>query len=118
MTMATLERPTKPASAPTTATTTRVHITHLRRTPTGQLWRVTDMATGETLIETSKDPEYDVCRVLLAKGVTGRLETFTGDRAHASIRMDIEKAAKLRTEETAKRGLRAVKWTSFTEIDD
>lgn len=110
MTTDLLDRPTR-TSAATAVTTTRVRIRHRSCTPTGQRWSVTDDDTGEQLIERARDPEHEVCRLLLARGVTGPLETFTGDRTFPSFRKDIETAAGLTVSDTRKAGPRVVKWS-------
>ena len=50
---------------------------------------------GEVLVERSRNPEFDACRALLARGITGRLEAWHQGASYPSMRLDIEKAAKL-----------------------
>lgn len=99
----------RPAQAAATATTiTRVRIRKLKRKPTAPYtWAVVADDTGETIVERSKDPEFDACRALLAKGVTGTVETYTGDRAFPSFRLDIEKGAGLTIEDGPRMRIRA-----------
>jgi hypothetical protein len=47
----------------------------------------------QILIERSRVPEYDACRALLARGITGRLSTYMGNE-YPHLILDIEKAAK------------------------
>jgi hypothetical protein len=47
----------------------------------------------EVLVQHSRVPEYDACRKLLARGITGRLETYMGD-SYPHLILDIETAAK------------------------
>src|SRR5262245_43469408 len=67
---------------------------------------------GATLIEDSSNPEYDACRALYAKGITGLLETYRGG-THC-MTLDIEKGAKLTIEETPTRGPRLVKYRPWS----
>src|SRR5262249_19561807 len=75
----------------------------------GAKYRVTD-EDGRMLVASSRDPEFDAARVLLAEGVTGRLEIWRASATHAAMYLDIEKAAGLTVEETATKGPRMVKW--------
>ena len=109
MTTDVLERPTTESPAPL-VTTTRIRLRHLRYVSTGQLWTVRDDSTGEIIVDAVKDPEFEAARVLVARGVTGTMETYTGDRDFPSFRMDVEKAAKLMTVENRTDGPRLAKW--------
>jgi hypothetical protein len=50
---------------------------------------------GETLIKASGDPEFDACRELVKRGVTGKLATYRGPMP--CMVMDIERAARFKT---------------------
>ena len=50
----------------------RIDIEPIRVGDRGYRYRVT--FAGSVLIKNTRNPEYDACRALLAKGVTGRLE--------------------------------------------
>ena len=79
----------------------------------GYLYHVT--VDGEELVTRSHDPEYDLARALLARGVIGRV--LINDAATGKARMriqDIEKAANYRTVERDRDGLRAEKVSSDT----
>ncbi len=52
---------------------------------------------GRELVSDSFDPEFDACRALLAKGITGRLETWREGTPYPCMILDIELAAKLHT---------------------
>ena len=52
-------------------------------------------ANGEVLAEGCLTPALDACRALLARGITGRFETWREGVSYACMRGDIEKAAKL-----------------------
>ena len=49
---------------------------------------------SDVLIERSHDPEYDACRELLARGVTGTLITKWKGGACDAMHIDIEQGAK------------------------
>lgn len=69
--------------------------------------------SGELILASARDPEHEVARELLARGITGRLETyFNGTR---SVVLDIEKAAQLSVSDGATRSMRLVPWRSFGE---
>jgi len=74
-------------------------------------WRVE--FESETLIEACDDPAYDACRALLARGITGRLQTRLAGQEYGSLRLDIEHGAKLRAQEGAASGPRLVKWRPY-----
>lgn len=108
MTTRTIERPSK---ARPKITITKARIRQLRTTTTGLLWSVTDDTTGKTFVEASKDPEFDACRALSANGISGTLETFTGDRPFPSMRISISTGAKKRITEGTASPLRLGKWS-------
>jgi hypothetical protein len=56
---------------------------------------------GKLLVERSRDPECDVARVLLARGITGKLSLCDGKTGKPRTVIDVEKAAKLTVEEAA-----------------
>jgi hypothetical protein len=51
----------------------RIEIQQTHYTSTGARYRLTYL--GATLIESARDPEYEACRALLARGITGTLVT-------------------------------------------
>jgi hypothetical protein len=57
-------------------------------------------------VERSRDPEHDAARVLLAKGITGKLTLCDGKTGIPRTIIDIEKAAKLSVAEESRDGLR------------
>src|SRR5262249_45938591 len=77
----------------------------------GQRYRVT--YAGETLIESTRNPEYDACRALLAKGVTGRLEVWRVGTTFPASSIDIERGARWTILETERESPRIVRWRSF-----
>ena len=73
---------------------------------------------GAVLIERSRNPEFDACRALLAKGFTGRLEMWHRGASFAALRLDIEKGAKFTVEERDAKGLQIVRWRPSSEDGD
>ena len=69
---------------------------------------------GEQIVTDAIDAEYAACRVLAARGVTGRLETWRTEAAHASMVIhDIEDAAKLTVRENRAQGPSVIRYQSF-----
>ncbi len=59
------------------------------------------------LIEDSWNPEFEACRVLVARGITGRLETWRTGKTHPDmIAPDIEEGARWTVVEKDKEGQR------------
>ena len=56
---------------------------------------------GKLLVDRSGDPECDAARALLAQGFTGKLTLCDGKTGIPRTIIDIEKAARLRSVETA-----------------
>jgi hypothetical protein len=69
---------------------------------------------GSVLVESSRNPEFDACRALVALGITGKLEVRRPGRVSADMHLDIERGAGLTIRETDDRGLRLVLWKPFT----
>ena len=67
----------------------RMDIEPTHYTSTGARYRVTYL--GETLIQSARDPAFEACRALLAKGVKGRLVTYSPGSSVPRMRVDIEK---------------------------
>jgi hypothetical protein len=78
----------------------------------GQRYRVTYL--DSIIVESTRNPEFDACRALLVLGVTGRLEIFRIDRSVPDAILDIERGAKLTTEEGDRQTLRIVRWKPHT----
>ena len=53
----------------------RIEIERPHYTLAGARYRVTYL--GATLIESARDPEFEACRALLARGITGTLVTYS-----------------------------------------
>jgi hypothetical protein len=74
----------------------------------GQRYRVTYL--GRVLVESTRNPEFDACRALLAQGITGRLLVRRAGRVCADLALDIERGARLTIRETDAAGPRLVRW--------
>ena len=72
----------------------------------GYRWSV--IFRGKLLVERFRDPECDAARALLAKGFTGEFMLLDGETGKPRMIIDIERAARLTTEEGPK-GPRFVK---------
>jgi hypothetical protein len=72
-------------------------------------YRYSVIFRGKLLVERSRDPECDTARALLAKGFTGKFALLDGKTGKPRTIIDIEKAARLTTEE-GPRGPRFVKY--------
>ena len=62
---------------------------------------------GETIVTGSPDPEPDLARALLARGITGTITVFEGKKPRTIV--NIEGAAKIRTSEPCDRRSRFVR---------
>ena len=78
----------------------------------GQRYRVA--YGGSTLVESSRVPEFDACRALLARGITGTLEVWRPGKACHDMQLDIVGAAKLTVIETENEGPRFAQWRPFS----
>jgi hypothetical protein len=85
---------------------TRVELEPIGLTEHGRRYRVT--YAGETLVEGRRNPIFDACRALLARGITGRLEVWRQGKISADMQLDIERGAGLAICETATQSLRVV----------
>jgi hypothetical protein len=63
-------------------------------------YRYSVLFDGQLLVDHSRDPECEVARALLAKGITGKLTMLDGKSGRPRTIIDIEKAARLTVEET------------------
>jgi hypothetical protein len=70
------------------------------------------MYAGEVLLE-HWDPEFEACRALLARGITGKLEIWRLGGTYPALILDVEKAAKLTVEESDTVSVRIVPWKPF-----
>ena len=82
----------------------RIEIERTHYTSTGARYRVTYL--DETLIESARDPAFEACRALLAKGIVGTLVTYSPGSSVPRLRVDIEKGSKLMAVDNANDGPR------------
>ena len=74
-------------------------------------WYLYDLVfEGETIVKGTTTPEFDACRVLLTRGLTGKLEIFDVVTNKPRMIVDIEKSAKLTVTETRTVGPKFGKW--------
>jgi hypothetical protein len=73
---------------------------------------------GETLVEGRRNPVFDACRALHARGVTGRLEVRRRGKTSADLLLDIERGAGLAIKETTTESLRVVVWEPWRPRHD
>src|SRR5262245_44463948 len=90
------------------STCERIWIETIGLGASGPRYRVTH--NDVTLIESTKNPEFDSARALLARGIVGQLEVWRRGASSPAMRLDIEKGARLTVEEGDREGLRFVRW--------
>jgi hypothetical protein len=80
----------------------------------GQYYRV--YFEGAVLIEDTWNPEFEACRALVARGITGRLETWRAGKTHPDMIIpDIEEGARWTVVENDKEGPVIRSWEPFPE---
>jgi hypothetical protein len=63
--------------------------------PNRRHWYAYDvLLDGQTIVSNSRDPEHDLARALLARGIKGVAEVIDGKTGKPRSRVNIEKAAK------------------------
>src|SRR6185436_12613769 len=65
---------------------------------------------GEVIVKNSKDAECDAARVLLSRGISGKITMVDAKTGKPRTIVNIEKAAKVTVSETRSHGARFVKW--------
>jgi len=81
----------------------------------GQRYRVTYL--GKVLIESTRNPDFDACRALLARGITGKLLVRRAAASSHHLAIDIERGARLTVHETDTVGPRLARWKRRPEGD-
>ena len=71
---------------------------------------------GDLIVEGSRDPEHDLARALLARGLTGKVTMLDANTGKPRTVIDIERAAKLTVEENRRFGPRFAKWKPYPEM--
>jgi hypothetical protein len=79
----------------------------------GYRYRVTHNRV--TLVEGTKNPEFDSARALLGRGIVGQVEVWRHGANCPAMRFDVEKAAKLTIEESDRSGPRFTRWQARSE---
>src|SRR5262245_12917254 len=79
----------------------------------GQLYLVRH--AGAVLVASTRSPEFDACRLLLAKGISGKVEVWHEGAVFPAMRLDIEKGASLTVEESDRVGPRFARWYPRSE---
>ena len=87
---------------------TTVELEPIALTEHGRRYRVS--YAGEVLVEGRRNPIFEACRALLARGITGRLEVWRKGKTSADMRLDIERGALFAIKETARESLRLIPW--------
>jgi hypothetical protein len=70
---------------------------------------------GEIIVVCSRNPEHDLARALLSRGLTGKVTMLDAKTGKPRTIIDIERAAKMTVEENRRFGPRFVKWRSYPE---
>lgn len=91
---------------------TKIFISRAKISADGARYRVT-RENGSALIESSRSPEFDACRALLAEGVTGRLEVWRPGKSSPDMVLDIERGSRSTVSEASKDGPVFRKWQPF-----
>ena len=73
---------------------------------------------GKTLIESPRDPEFEACRALLARGITGVQVTYCSGSSVPCMRIDIAKGAQLMTIDNATDGPRIGRYRPHPKSND
>jgi hypothetical protein len=73
-------------------------------------YRYTAFLNGEEIVSCSPDPEHDIARALLARGLTGIAEIVDGATGKSRTRVNINEASRWRMVEEDRRGLRRRRW--------
>jgi len=89
-------------------------ITKLHADRDGRVWHVE--FDGEIVVVGSRDPECDLARALLARGITGTVTILDGNTGKPRTFVNIEKAARLTVREDRADGPRFVKWRPMPQI--
>jgi hypothetical protein len=94
----------------------------IRKTGVRYTGRYSVTFDGETVVNDSRDPETDLARALLAKGITGKVMVLDANTGTHRSTVNIEIAAKLRAVETGTyprfRKAEACAGTPYTGEDD
>ena len=73
------------------------HVAHLHAEQRGNLYEVS--FDGEVIVRRSREPELDLARALLARGITGSVAILDGKTGRSRTTINLERAAKLSVRE-------------------
>jgi hypothetical protein len=96
--------------------THRIDISFHKYGQSGSCYRV--MHTGQTLIDSTREPLFDACRMLVAMDLKGRLEIWGSEPYPRMIVRDIEQAARLTVVENVNGGPRFGRYRPHPGIID
>ena len=80
----------------------------------GQRYRVTYL--GRVLLDRVREPLFDACRALAAKGIAGRLEMWRPGRTAPDMAVEIGQGARVAVAETAGHGPVFRQWQPFAAV--
>ena len=84
---------------------------HPKVKPTPKHWYAYDVVfDGETIITNSRDPDHDLARALLARGIKGKVTLHDGNTGKPRTIINVEKAAKRRADDVS---MRVRDWRPF-----
>ena len=72
------------------------------------------LPTNETLIESTRNPEYDACRALWARGIAGRLEIWRVGTTYPASAINIERGSRWTILETERESPRIARRQPFS----
>jgi hypothetical protein len=81
----------------------------------GYLYNVT--LDGELVLERSRDPECDLARVLLGRGITGIVTVHDGNTGRPRTQVNVEKLATRTVREDRAKGPMLVKWKPYSTVE-
>lgn len=93
-----------------------IEISQGHRTPSRQMYVV--RYRGEVILSTTRDPEWEAARVLVGRGLSGRLHTRRAGTSTISFDQNLEKAATLTTSDPNKGRARIGKCLPYPSGDE
>jgi hypothetical protein len=72
---------------------------------------------GELVLERSRDPECDLARVLLGRGITGMVDVHDGNTGKVRTQVNVEKLATCTVREDRAKGPMLVKWKPYSTVE-
>jgi len=87
----------------------------IRKTGVPHSGRYAVSVDGQKIVANSRDPETDLARALIARGITGMVKLLDADTGKHRSTLNIEKAAKVTVREDRARGPCFTKWRPMPE---